>query len=70
VEFSSELRADALSEEITVSFRLWRPKAKVGRRYRVDGGQVEVDSVELGTAAVRRRPACWLPLGSRRCALR
>jgi hypothetical protein len=48
VEFSRELRADVLSGEITVSFRLWqRPKVKPGGRYRVGVGQIEVDSVEL-----------------------
>jgi hypothetical protein len=48
VEFSRELRADVLSGDITVSFRLWRtPRVKVGARYRVGPGQVEVDSVEL-----------------------
>lgn len=37
-----------LSGDITVSFRLWRrSKVKAGGRYRVGGGQIEVDSVEL-----------------------
>lgn len=48
MEFSPELRAGVLSGEITVSFRLWRrSKVKEGGRYRVLGGQIEVDSVEL-----------------------
>jgi hypothetical protein len=48
VEFSPELRTDVLTGRITVSFRLWRrPKVKVGGRYRVEAGQIEVDSVEL-----------------------
>jgi hypothetical protein len=48
VEFSRELRADVLSGDITVTFRLWRsPKVVAGRRYRVGPGAVEVDSVEL-----------------------
>jgi hypothetical protein len=48
VEFSRELRADVLSGDITVSFRLWRrPKVKAGGRYRVGDSQIEVDSVEL-----------------------
>jgi hypothetical protein len=48
VEFSQELRTDVLTGRITVSFRLWRrPKVKVGGRYRVEAGQIEVDSVEL-----------------------
>jgi hypothetical protein len=37
-----------LTGRITVSFRLWhRPKVKVGGCYRVEAGQIEVDSVEL-----------------------
>jgi hypothetical protein len=48
VQFSRELRDDVSSGEITVSFRLWqRPKVKVGGRYPVGPGAVEVDSVEL-----------------------
>jgi uncharacterized protein YqfB (UPF0267 family) len=48
VQFSRELRADVLSGDITVTFRLWqRPQVKPGGRYRVGQGQIEVDSVEL-----------------------
>ncbi len=48
MEFSQELRADVLSGDITVSFRLWRrPQVKPGGRYRVGSGQIVVDSVEL-----------------------
>jgi hypothetical protein len=48
VQFSKELRADVLSGRITVSFRLWqRPQVKEGGRYRVEEGEIEVDSVEL-----------------------
>lgn len=48
MEFSRELREDVLSGEITVSFRLWsRPQVKPGGRYRVGGGWIVVDSVEL-----------------------
>jgi hypothetical protein len=48
VEFSAELREQILAGEITVSFRLWRrAKVKVGGRYRVGPGQIEVDSVEV-----------------------
>lgn len=48
MEFSPELRSDVLAGQITVSFRLWRrPKVKPGGRYRVETGQIEVDSVEL-----------------------
>ena len=47
MEFSQDLRAGVLCGEITVSFRLWRrAKVKSGGRYRVGGGQIEVDSVE------------------------
>jgi len=48
MQFSRELRADVLSGDITLTFRLWqRPKVKPGGRYRVGAGQIEVDSVEL-----------------------
>jgi hypothetical protein len=48
VEFSRELRADVLSGDITLTFRLWRrPQVKEGGRYRVGAGRIEVDSVEL-----------------------
>jgi hypothetical protein len=48
VQFSRELRDDVSRGEITVSFRLWqRPKVKVGGRYPVGPGVIEVDSVEL-----------------------
>ena len=47
MQFSPELREEVLSGDITVSFRLWRrPKVKVGGRYPVSGGQIEVDVVE------------------------
>ena len=48
MEFSRELRPHVLSGEITVTFRLWkRAKVKVGGRYRIGDGSIEVDSVEL-----------------------
>ena len=48
MEFSRELRADVLSGAITVTFRLWRRlQVKAGGRYRVESGQIEVDSIEL-----------------------
>jgi hypothetical protein len=47
MEFSRELRSSVLSGDITVSFRLWqRPQVKVGGRYRVGDGLIEVESVE------------------------
>jgi hypothetical protein len=48
VEFSKELRDDVAAGDITVSFRLWqRPRAKVGGRYRVGRGLIEVDRIDL-----------------------
>ena len=48
MEFSRELREDVLSGEITVSFRLWRrAQVKPGGCYRIIGGEIVVDSVEL-----------------------
>jgi hypothetical protein len=48
VQFSRELRDDVLSGDITLTFRLWRsPKVKVGGRYPVGSGWIEVDGVEL-----------------------
>jgi hypothetical protein len=48
MEFSRELRADVLSGDITVTFRLWRRlQVKAGGRYRVGTGQIEVDVIEL-----------------------
>jgi hypothetical protein len=48
VQFSRDLRADVLSGDITVTFRLWsRPQVKVGGRYRIEDGGIEVDSIEL-----------------------
>ncbi|HLI02244.1 MAG TPA: ASCH domain-containing protein [Acidimicrobiales bacterium] len=48
MEFSRELRADVLSGDITVSFRLWqRPQVRPDGRYRVGDGQIQVDSVDL-----------------------
>ena len=48
MNFSRELRDDVISGDITVSFRLWqRPQVKVGGRYPVGPGYIEVDAVEL-----------------------
>jgi hypothetical protein len=48
VQFSPELRDLVLAGDLTVSFRLWRrPKVKVGGRYPVGPGYIEVDSVNL-----------------------
>ncbi|MBO0767807.1 MAG: ASCH domain-containing protein [Solirubrobacterales bacterium] len=48
MQFSRELRNAVLSGEITLTVRLWsRPKVKVGGRYRVEHGEIEIDAVEL-----------------------
>jgi hypothetical protein len=48
VQFSQELRADVLAGEITLSVRLWqRPQVRQGGRYRVEFGEIEIDSIEL-----------------------
>jgi hypothetical protein len=48
VQFSRELRDPVLDGSITLTFRLWtRPMVKVGGRYRVGPGAVEVDEIEL-----------------------
>jgi hypothetical protein len=48
VQFSEELRDDVLSGDITLSFRLWRrPQVKVGGRYPVSSGWIEVDAIEV-----------------------
>ena len=48
MEFSPDLRGGVLAGDVTVSFRLWkRPKVRVGSRYIVGPGLIEVDSIEL-----------------------
>ncbi len=48
MQFSPDLRDDVLAGSVTLSFRLWtRPKVKVGGRYAVGPGWVEVDDIEL-----------------------
>ena len=48
MEFSRELRNDVLAGDITLSVRLWtRLRVKLGGRYRVGLGEIEVDSIEL-----------------------
>src|SRR5205823_6469125 len=48
VQFNRELRSDVLAGEITLSIRLWkRPQVKVGGRYSVGLGEIEVDAIEL-----------------------
>lgn len=48
MHFSPELRDAVLDGTITLTYRLWtRPKVKVGGRYRVGPGAIEVDEMEL-----------------------
>jgi hypothetical protein len=45
--FMKELRERVRRGEITCSVRIWaRPRVKVGSRYRMDDGEIEIDSVE------------------------
>ena len=44
--FTKRLRAGVRSGQITCSIRIWmRPHVKVGGRYRMEDGQIEVDSI-------------------------
>jgi hypothetical protein len=45
--FTKRLREGVRRGEITYSVRVWtRPHVKVGTRYRMDEGEIEIDSVE------------------------
>jgi hypothetical protein len=45
--FTKRLREGVRRGEITCSVRIWvRPQVKVGGRYRMDEGEIEVDSIE------------------------
>ena len=46
--FTKRLRERVRSGEITCSVRFWvHPHVIAGRRYRMDDGEIEVDSIEL-----------------------
>ena len=46
--FAKRLREGVRHGEITCSVRIWmRPHVSVGGRYRMDEGEIEVDSIEL-----------------------
>jgi len=46
VTFAKELREGVRRGEITCSVRIWtRPHVKAGGRYRLDPGEIEVDSI-------------------------
>jgi hypothetical protein len=45
--FTKRLREGVRRGEITCSVRIWtRPHVKAGGRYRMDDGEIEIDSVE------------------------
>jgi hypothetical protein len=45
--FSKRLREGVRSGQITCSVRIWlTPRVKVGGRYRMEEGEIEVDSIE------------------------
>jgi hypothetical protein len=45
--FTKRLRERIRRGEITCSVRIWmRPHVKVGSRYRMDEGQIQIDSIE------------------------
>jgi hypothetical protein len=45
--FTKRLRERIRSGEITCSVRIWMsPRVKVGHRYRMEEGEIEVDSIE------------------------
>lgn len=47
VIFTKRLREGVRRGDITVSVRIWtRPHVKVGKRYRMEEGEIEIDSIE------------------------
>jgi len=45
--FTKRLREGVRSGAITCSIRIWqRPKVTVGKRYRMEEGEIEIDSIE------------------------
>jgi hypothetical protein len=45
--FTKRLREGVRRGEITCSVRIWKsPRVKVGSRYRMEEGEIEVDSIE------------------------
>jgi hypothetical protein len=45
--FAKRLREGVRRGEVTCSVRIWmRPRVKVGNRYRMEEGEIEVDSIE------------------------
>lgn len=47
MQFTKRLRDGVRRGEITCSVRIWtRPHVKVGARHRMEGGEIEIDSIE------------------------
>jgi hypothetical protein len=45
--FTKRLREGIRRGEITCSVRIWtRPHVRVGARYRMEGGEIQIDSIE------------------------
>lgn len=45
--FTKRLRDGVRSGQITVSVRIWQsPRVTVGKRYRMEEGEIEIDSIE------------------------
>ena len=45
--FAKRLREGVRSGEITCSVRIWKnPRVSVGKRYRMEDGEIEVDSIQ------------------------
>lgn len=48
MQFSADRRDAVLGGSVNLSYRLWtRPKVKVGGRYAVGPGWIEIDEIEL-----------------------
>jgi hypothetical protein len=47
MQFTQRLRAGVRSGAITCSVRIWmHPRVRVGGRYRMEEGEIEIDSIE------------------------
>src|ERR1700761_1811390 len=47
MQFAKRLRDGIRRGEITMTVRIWmRPRVTVGRRYRMEEGEIEVDSIQ------------------------
>ena len=47
MQFTKRLREPVASGEVTCSVRIWQsPRVKVGSRYPMDDGMIEIDSIE------------------------